>query len=65
MNIPLLVTMLLGAATLGRLVLLIFLSYLALRNSQPGERDTILRALGSVIKAVGVTRHECGRPGNK
>jgi hypothetical protein len=40
-------------AHLGRTAVLLALSYLALRRSEPGERKEILEALGPVLGAVG------------
>jgi hypothetical protein len=42
-------------AHLGRTAVLLALSYLALRHSEPDERKEILEALGPVLGAVGVT----------
>jgi hypothetical protein len=40
-------------AHLSRTAVLLALSYLALRRSEPGERKEILEALGPVLGAVG------------
>ena len=47
-------------AHLSRTAVLLALSYLALRRSEPAERKEILEALGPVLSAVGPPRQ--GRP---
>jgi hypothetical protein len=49
-------------AHLGRTVVLLALSYLALRRSEPGERTEILDALGPVLSAVGPPSQGLLRP---
>lgn len=57
MTTSLLITALLGTgllcAHLGRTAVLLTLSYLALRHSEPDQRKQILEALGPVLGAVG------------
>ena len=59
MTSSLLIVALLGigflCAHLGRTAVLLALSYLALRRSEPDERKEILEALGPVLNAVGAT----------
>lgn len=56
MTASLLIAVLLGiglCAHLGRTAVLLALSYLALRRSEPDKRKEILEALGPVLGAVG------------
>lgn len=63
MTTSLVIAALLGiglCAHLGRTAVLLTLSYLALRRSEPAERKEILAALGPVLDAV--VAPELGRP---
>ncbi len=56
MTVSLLITAVLGinslCAHLSRTTVLVTLSYLALRRSQPAERKELLQALAPVLRAV-------------